>query len=31
MEMPEYQALAAMAHDGTPDEVGQNFLKHGLE
>lgn len=26
---PEYQALAALAYDGTPDEVAANFRNHG--
>ena len=31
LERPEFQALSAMAHEGTPDEVAVNLLKHGLE
>ena len=26
LERPEFQALAALAYDGTPDEVALNFL-----
>ena len=31
LERPEFQALAALAYDGTPDEVAKNFLNHGYD
>jgi hypothetical protein len=31
LDSPEYQALQEMAFEGTPDEVGKNFLNHALE
>lgn len=31
LELPEFQALQAMAYEGSPDEVGKNFLTHALE
>jgi tetratricopeptide (TPR) repeat protein len=31
LEMPEFQALAALLHDGTPDEVAKNFMNHGYD
>ena len=31
LQTPEYQALQEMAFEGTPDEVGKNFLTHGIE
>ena len=31
LELPEYQALMNLAWDGTPDEVAENFRKHGFE
>lgn len=29
LQQPEFQALAALAYDGTPEEVAKNFLNHG--
>jgi hypothetical protein len=31
LERPEYQALQALAYEGTPDEVGQNFVQCGMD
>ena len=31
LERPEYQALMAMAHEGTPIEVQNNFKHHAFE
>ncbi len=31
LERPEYQALMAMAHEGTPLEVQNNFKHHAYE
>ena len=31
LEQPEYQALQAMAYDGSPEEVAKNFLEHALK
>jgi hypothetical protein len=31
MERPEFQALHAMAYDGTPEEVCKNFKEHAME
>lgn len=31
IEQPEFQALAALAYDGTPDEVAANFRNHGYD
>ena len=31
LELPEYQALMAMAHEGTPMEVQNNFKNHAYE
>lgn len=31
LEMPEFQALANLAYDGTPDEVAENFRNHGYD
>ena len=31
LERPEYQALMAMAHEGTPEEVQENFKNHAME
>ena len=31
MQRPEFQALQAMAYEGSPNVVAKNFLTHGLE
>jgi hypothetical protein len=31
LESPEFQALSALAYDGTPDEVAKNFMNHGYD
>lgn len=31
LEMPEFQALAALAYDGTPDDIANNFRNHGYD
>lgn len=31
LERPEYQALMQMAHEGTPEEVQENFKNHAFE
>lgn len=31
LELPEFQALQALQHDGSPDEIATNFLNHGYD
>lgn len=31
MEQPEFQALQALAYDGTPEEVCRNFMHHAMD
>jgi hypothetical protein len=31
LDLPEYQALQALAYEGTPDEVAKNFKNHGYD